>query len=155
MITLREMHEEEFHSYIDVFVPDYADEIVANYGTSHAQAVQKAQNTVATSLPQGTATKGQELLCILLGERIVGYFWYSYQTDDTSIFIQDFYILDDFRGKGYGREAMQALEAHVEAQGVGQIGLRVAADNKRAQHLYVSGGFRITGINMTRQIGGR
>ena len=152
MIKLRAMREDEFTGYLDYFIPDYANEIMANYGGSQQEALQKAKDEAATGLPQGVATKEQVLLCILLADQHVGYIWYRPQPDTQSVFILDFAILEQFRGNGYGRAAMRALEDHLKSDNVNQIGLRVAADNKAAQNLYLSGGFRATGINMIRQI---
>lgn len=152
MISLRNMREDEFSGYLDYFIPDYANEIMSNYGSTPAEALKRAKDEAATSLSQGVATKEQVLLCILLADQHIGYFWYRHQTDAQSIFIFDFAILERFRGNGYGRAAMLALEDHLKLKNVNQIGLRVAADNKTAQNLYLSGGFRATGINMIRQI---
>ncbi|HGG64167.1 MAG TPA: GNAT family N-acetyltransferase, partial [Rhodobacteraceae bacterium] len=66
-----------------------------------------------------------------------------------------FHILPPFQGKGLGKAALKALEALLLKQGITQIGLRVAADNSRAQGLYRAVGFRVTGVNMIRRIGPR
>jgi len=152
MISLRKMRQDEFSGYLDYFIPDYTDEIVTNYGIPYAQAHQRAIDAAATGLPQGVTTKEQVLLCILSDGQHVGYIWYSHLTGADSIFILDFVILEKFRRNGLGRSAMLALEQRLKSQDVTQIGLRVAADNKAAQNLYLSGGFRATGINMIRQI---
>ncbi len=152
MISLRDMREEEFSGYLDYFIPDYTDEIVTSYGIPYAQAHQRAIDAAATGLPQGVATIEQVLLCILSEDQHVGYIWYSHLTGATSVFILDFAILEKYRGNGLGRGAMLALEQRLKSQDVTQIGLRVATDNKAAQNLYLSGGFRATGINMIRQI---
>ncbi|MNP71107.1 putative acetyltransferase [compost metagenome] len=57
------------------------------------------------------------------------------------------------RGLGYGKAAMAALEASLQALGIHQIKLRVAHDNPRALALYQELGFSITGYNMVRHLG--
>lgn len=152
-LTLRAMRAAEFDDYRAYFIPDYAAEIVANYGLSKAEALTKATSAISDDLPQGVATSGQVLLCIADTSGVVGYIWYCPNHDAGSVFISDFCILPAHQGKGYGKQALATLEAQLIKDGFTQINLRVAADNARAQHVYLQGGFRATGINMTRPIG--
>ena len=54
--------------------------------------------------------------------------------------------------QGHGRAAFQALEARVQALGLGSIGLHVFAQNVGAQALYRSLGFGVTGLNMLKPL---
>lgn len=143
----------EFDGYVGYFIPDYAAEISANYGVPRPEAQVKATKTIAEELPQGVTTTGHVLQCITNQTGVVGYFWYRPNHDAGSVFINDFCILPAHQGKGYGKRALTLLEAQLANQGFTQITLRVAADNARAQHVYMQGGFRTTGINMIRNIG--
>jgi len=69
-----------------------------------------------------------------------------------SIFIKDFHIFVPHQGKGFGKQALHALEAELAQAGFEQIKLRVAEDNKRAKHVYGATGFRVTGVNMSKII---
>jgi ribosomal protein S18 acetylase RimI-like enzyme len=156
MIGFRPMLQDEFSSYLDYFIPDYAAEISTNYGLSNPEAVVQAKREIAKDLPNGPDTSGQVLLCITDGERenaeTIGYLWYRADTDSKMVFISDFHILPAYQGNGYGKQALQALESALARKGFEQIRLRVAADNTRAQHVYQAGGFRTTGINMSKRI---
>lgn len=153
VLELRAMREDEFDGYRDYFIPDYAAEIVSNYGLSEAEALAKASKEIATQLSEGAATTGHVLLCITIAAEVVGYIWYRPNHDAKSVFINDYCILPAHQGKGYGKQALAALEAQLVKDGFSQISLRVAADNERAQHVYLQGGFQATGINMIRRIG--
>ena len=156
MIKLRPMLPQEYAGYLAYFLPDYAIEITANYDLPPADALARAKGEIATDLPDGVETKGQVLLSIQdLDEGLVGYLWYKPDLKAKSAFIYDFHTLPPFQGKGLGKAALKALEALLLEQGITQIGLRVAADNARAQGLYRSAGFRTTGVNMIRRIGSR
>ncbi|CAN7683436.1 GNAT family N-acetyltransferase [Phyllobacterium sp. LjRoot231] len=156
MIVLRPMHGSEFPEYLDYFIPDYAAEISTNYGLSNTVALAQAKREVADDLPNGPDTEGQVLLCITDDERgnddVIGYLWYRPDKDSRSAFICDFHILRAYQGNGYGKRALSALEATLSDKGFEQIRLRVAADNERAHHIYRTGGFRTTGINMSKRI---
>ncbi|WP_440968987.1 GNAT family N-acetyltransferase [Phyllobacterium sp. 22229] len=156
MIGFRPMRQGEFSSYLDYFIPDYAAEISANYGLSSPEAVVQAKREIAEDLPNGPDTSGQVLLCITDSEKenaeTIGYLWYRADTDSRTAFISDFHILPACQGNGYGKQALLALEIALAREGFEQIRLRVAADNMRAQHIYKAGGFRTTGINMSKRI---
>jgi ribosomal protein S18 acetylase RimI-like enzyme len=148
------MLPQEYAGYLAYFLPDYALEITANYDLSPTDALAQAKQEIATDLPDGVDTDGQVLLSILdRDEGLVGYLWYKPDLPTKSAFIYDFHILPGLQGKGLGKAALKALDALLLAQGITQIGLRVAADNVRAQRLYRTVGFRVTGVNMIRRIG--
>ncbi|GJK95233.1 hypothetical protein TUM17569_06940 [Klebsiella oxytoca] len=50
------------------------------------------------------------------------------------------------------RITMAAFEHALKSQGISQVKLRVAGDNPRARHLYDAAGFRVTGVNMSKNI---
>ncbi len=152
-LELRAMQADEFDGYRAYFIPDYAGEIASNYGVSMAEALAKAASDINGALTQGVATAGNVLQCITNTADVIGYIWYRPDHDARSVFISDFCILPAHQNKGYGTQALAALEVRLTEDGFTQISLRVAADNPHAQHVYSQGGFRTTGINMTRRIG--
>lgn len=152
MISFRPMQENEFSLYTEYFIADYAHEISENYGLPLADSLEQAKKTIETSFPQGAQTDGEALLCIVKARKIIGYIWYRPDPTRTSVYIYDFHILPDQQGQGYGKQALKTLEDNLSQQGFKQIKLRVAADNKRAQHVYETNGFRVTGLNMNKTI---
>ena len=64
--------------------------------------------------------------------------------------IQDLIVDPAFRGRGVGRQLLDAAIAALTARGAPQIVLSTAARNETAQHLFASAGFRPTMIEMTR-----
>ncbi|ATU90949.1 GNAT family N-acetyltransferase [Phyllobacterium zundukense] len=154
MISFRPMRADEYSAYLDYFIPDYASEIAANYGLSDAEARARAISETDEDLPQGVATAGHVLLCIISGgDTLVGYLWYRPDLAARSAHISDFHIFAGQQGKGYGKQALVLLEAELAGSGFTQIRLRVAGNNNRAKHVYDVSGFRVTGINMSKSIG--
>jgi ribosomal protein S18 acetylase RimI-like enzyme len=152
MITLRPMLSHEFAAYAAYFVPDYAAELVANYGLPPAKALEQAQQELADDLPQGADTPGEILLCILLADQVIGYLVYSLKPITQSAFISDFHVLPQHQGEGFGTAAFAAFQTLLKSQGITQIRLRVAAKNKAAHRLYTKLGFFPTGINMAKTL---
>ena len=156
MISLRPMLGGEYPAYLDYFIPDYAAEISVNYGLSSLDALAHAKQEIANDLPHGVNTPGEVMLCVINqasdAESVVGYLWYRPDLATRSAFIKDFHIFAPHQGKGFGKQALNVLEAELARAGFDQIKLRVAEDNKRAMHVYKVTGFRVTGVNMSKTI---
>lgn len=156
MIQLRKMKGDEFSEYVSYFVQDYAAEISSNYDVDMVTALAKAEGAVKEELAQGVDTPDQVLLCAIAeidqNDSPVGYLWCTPNIKDQTIFISDFFILPQHRGKGYGLSALIAFEKTYLNTGYGEIRLRVAADNQMAERLYLRAGYRPTGINMRKAI---
>ena len=125
MIHLRDMQIGEFPDFIAYFIPDYAEEISANYD----------EDIDETDSP-------------------VGSLWCKPEETGKTVFISEFYVLPGHRGKGYAKSALIALEDMFARTGHREARLRVAADNEKAQRLYLAAGYRTTGINMRKSFGG-
>lgn len=156
MIVIRPMRDEEYAAYLNYFIADYAAEIATNYALSPEAALAQAQREIAEDLPDGVNTHGQALRCLFDEidgtEKRVGYLWYKPDAEIRSAFICDFYIFPSLQGQGLGKQAMASFEHELKNLGIRQIKLRVAGDNPRARRLYEVTGFRVTGINMSKNI---
>ena len=152
MIALRPIEPIEFPTFAAYFIPEYAAEITANFGTDPAIALAEATASLAQDLPQGADTPGEQMMCITLADQVIGYLFYSMNPDTRSAFIGDFHVLPAHQNQGIGTAAIAALEARLKPEGITQIRLRVAASNTRAQHLYTRLGFFPTGINMAKTL---
>lgn len=156
MVTLRDMLPREFPPYKEYFIDDYAREIVENYGHSMAAAISMAKKDLESSFPYGPVSDKHTLLCIEVEVNqkpvLVGYLWHCKNTSDSSTYIYDFYIYDAYRGKGYGKQAIGVFEKQLQGEGIGQIKLRVAYENKRALKLYEDLDFKISGYNMSKNL---
>ena len=158
MVNLRKMRVEEYPAYCDYFIADYSHEIAQNYGHSIEVATDLAHNDLIRYFPDGLETDEHDLLCIEIDSddtpKVIGYLWHSIKTSDSSTFIYDFYIADEYRGNGYGKQAISQLEALLVSIGINQIKLRVAYHNQRALALYQEVGFVISGYNMSKKLTG-
>ena len=152
MIQLRPMTSDEYPAYCDYFIDDYSREISENYGHSMERAIELANKDLLHSFPNGLETNEHELLCIESDTKVIGYLWHSIKASDKSTFIYDFFIFSNNRNKGYGKQAITALESQLQSAGIEQIKLRVAYRNQRALKLYQEVGFAISGYNMSKKI---
>lgn len=149
------MQEDEFSSYLDSFVLEFAAEVASTYGITERAAQEQVKREMELDLPDGINTTGHVLLCLVDSidpERLVGYLWYKQNLETNMAFIMDFSILPAYQGQGLGKQALIALEQELKRQGFQQIKLRVAPDNNRARHVYEATGFQVTGINMSKPL---
>ncbi len=153
MIILRALTPDEYSAYMARGVADYADDLASNYQLPPEQAAVESAHAAAQLLPQGQETAGHLPLAIATpDEALIGYLWFSETPETQSAYINDFEILPEYRGKGYGTDALSMLESQLRAKGIKQIRLRVAVSNGRAEALYARIGFFTTGINMAKTI---
>ncbi|WP_378081386.1 GNAT family N-acetyltransferase [Aeromonas bestiarum] len=162
LVRLLPMSQAHYPAYCTYFIEDYAQDIASNHGHDLATARRKAEASLLHSLPQGVATAGHSLLCILPASeeeavatsevQPLGYLWHAIDPDASATFIYDFYVAPAHRSQGIGKAAMAVLEADLRASGISQIKLRVAYDNPRALALYQEAGFAITGYNMAKRL---
>jgi len=77
---------------------------------------------------------------ILDGDTPVGYivlcFGYSLEWLGRDAFVDEFYLREDYRGRGWGRKAMAFLEHAARQRGVRALHLEVVNGNRGALHLY-------------------
>jgi ribosomal protein S18 acetylase RimI-like enzyme len=143
-VVLRPMLPDEFVTYLDWAIDDYAAELERN-GKATGEAAQVASRASYDSLlPDGLATLGHTLLVATDpngGER-VGVLWFGPSTDDPAMaWIYDIMVDEEKRGRGWGRAIMRAFEGEARARGFARAGLNVYGDNHVARRLYESLGY--------------
>jgi len=82
---------------------------------------------------------------LLEGDSVVGYmvvtFGYSIEFQGIDAFLDEIFILDAYRGRGFGAQAITHAEAYCREKGIRALHLEVERDNTRAQHFYRKLGF--------------
>ncbi|MNI89430.1 putative N-acetyltransferase YycN [compost metagenome] len=87
-------------------------------------------------------------------ETAVGYIWFNVTEGrrGREAFIYDIYIFEPYQGRGYGKQAMQALDEKARSMDVCKIGLHVFGQNQRAYQLYSKMGYGVTDITMSKDL---
>ena len=91
------------------------------------------------------------------GEDLIGYavltLGFSLEFHGRDAFIDEIYLSEAFRGKGYGGRALEFLEEQCRELGVKALHLEVEGKNERAQRFYRESGFaRQDSFLMTKRI---
>jgi ribosomal protein S18 acetylase RimI-like enzyme len=151
MVKLEPLHQEDFERFLERGIREYAEDHVRN-GNWHAEgALERARKEFEHYLPDGIHSKDQYLWSLVAEEgNKIGLLWV--QVKDQKAFIFDFLIDEAFRGKGFGKQALRALDETLKSMNVESVGLHVFGDNITAQELYKKVGFKITGIHMKKDL---
>ncbi len=154
MIRLVPLTEADFLEYLEPAIAGYAQEHVKGGRWQPEEALEKSRQEFMQLLPQGPATPGQYLFRIEAEGQKIGVLWFAVDRSwpQPRAWIYDIEIAEEFRGKGYGQQAMLALENKAKELGVRRIRLHVFGHNHTARALYEKLGYRVTNIDMAKDL---
>ncbi|MFD1019647.1 GNAT family N-acetyltransferase [Thalassobacillus hwangdonensis] len=151
MIALQPMDNKEFKAYLELSINDYASEHVRAGNWTEEEALTNATEQFNMLLPDGENSEGQKLFSIRDDEKEVGMIWLGLKPNNKG-FIYDIRIWEDHQGHGYGKQAMQEIEAFGRELGLTSIGLHVFGHNTVARELYKKLGYVETDIVMDKAL---
>jgi ribosomal protein S18 acetylase RimI-like enzyme len=152
MVKLIKMQQEDLEPYLERGIREYAEDHVRNGNWTAEESLERSRKEFEDLLPDGVDSRDQFLYSIFneSDDDKIGLLWV--QVKDQKAFIYDFIIDEGFRGKGYGKQALVALDEKLESLGAQSVGLHVFGDNVTAQELYRKMGYQITGIHMKKNL---
>jgi RimJ/RimL family protein N-acetyltransferase len=158
MIQLLPMTQPEYEPWLEQAITDYADDKVRAGTWEAGEALERSRAEFQRLLPDGLATKDNYVYSIWSDDAPldtpVGVLWMAVPPWKRSLaFVYDFSIFEPYRRRGYGSQALRALEDKVRALGLDTIGLHVFGYNHGAIALYEKAGYEITDINMSKKVG--
>jgi ribosomal protein S18 acetylase RimI-like enzyme len=155
MVTLRPMTEDEFAALKAAMYASYPEERAraAGGGVVTEEEIEAGKRQIDELMDEGIQSKEHHYWKIVAPQDgAVGDLWVMVDDARHRAFI--YFIGTDaaFRGRGYGQQAMEALEAEVRPLGVTQIALNVWGDNSVARRLYERMGYQPQAIQMAKAI---
>lgn len=156
MTLLIPMSATTFSEYLPLAIQGYASDNVNAGRWPSEGALARSRQDFADSLPQGLATPANYLFEIRVAEDgpTAGYIWFAIEEKLglRSAFVYDIEIKPAWRRQGHARAALDAIEPLVRELGGSSIGLHVFAQNRGAQDLYAKAGYRVSSINMRKDL---
>jgi ribosomal protein S18 acetylase RimI-like enzyme len=148
------MTAEEFAAYEDLDAHHYAENMVRAGFWASAGAYIRAKEVHTQLLPGGMHTENHLFFVIesLPNQDAVGVIWLyvDRQVDPPSGFIYDLLIHEPFRGQGWGKGAMLAVEQVARDLGLSSLFLNVFEHNQIAKALYISLGYQVQSLSMRK-----
>lgn len=155
-IHLIPMREEDFEPYLARAIQDYAQENITSGDWDASDALDKSREAFGKLLPSGLASAKQHLFTALNAESgaKVGMIWFAEKDAraGTTAFIYDFLVYEPFRGKGFGKKILAALEEQARKLGIKTIALHAFGHNQTAIQLYQKTGYETKHIVMSKEL---
>ncbi|HQU25955.1 MAG TPA: GNAT family N-acetyltransferase [Acidimicrobiales bacterium] len=152
---LREMSAERLGEWLPGMWVGYRASIVAAGYSEEAADANVARNRAALTSGEGLA-EGNHVFDVLVEGRPVGVVWIARSSGGAGggaeYYVYDVEVDEAERGRGYGRLAMELVEAWVRAAGGSRIGLNVWGNNAVARSLYTSLGYRELAVSMAKDL---
>lgn len=154
MSKLVPMTQAEYDVYIERLITDYAADNVRTGYWSEEEALERSRKQTESLLSQGLQTVDRYLYALYDGDIAVGMIWLRAELDRPikSGFIFDVEVKEEFRGKGYGKQAMLLIEEKARELGIKRMGLHVFGYNQVAKKLYEGIGYTVSSLNMLKDL---
>lgn len=155
-VRLRPLLDDEFDSYVEHGKAWFVRQLVED-GAAQDQAERTAEDEWARQLPDRLDSPDQFIFAIEdenTGER-VGDAWLSKRPTPLLgdiAFVSSIEIAEQFRRRGFARDAMLLLEDQARALGLDRIILNVYGNNEPARSLYRSLGYDERAVTMAKQL---
>jgi ribosomal protein S18 acetylase RimI-like enzyme len=148
------MTADEYPIFVAATKAEYAHDIEEHGGQTRAAALQKAEDDMASILPQELETAGHSVFVVEADEAAVGRLWLAERPlgGRQVLFIYDISIEAERRVRGYGRGAMRLAEEEARRRGIRRIELNVFGGNDVARSLYRSLGYVETSVQMAKDL---
>ncbi|MDG4656330.1 GNAT family N-acetyltransferase [Ectobacillus antri] len=150
-LSLQPMTKETFQVFLQEEIQSYAQSIAKSMLLTEEQALQRSKEQINKLLPDGHLTKHHYLFDVV-GEKQVGNVWVFLDQEKKRAFLYNIRLVEEERGKGYGRMTMTLLEEWVKEQGMMHLALHVFSYNTVARNLYESLGFEVASLNMLKTL---
>ena len=150
---MRSATADEIDAWVSRVAADYAADIAASGSLPLEEARQKAENELRAQLTDGPARTSQLFFRLIAGEQPVGWLWLAIPFpggDPTMAWMNYVQVDEEFRGRGYGRQAMLLAEEEAATRGMTSVGLNVLGNNTVARGLYNSLGYQVTAQQMKK-----
>ena len=151
-ISFEPFPDADLHEWIEQTRLNYINERISA-GDSLAEAEANADATDERLFPNGSPAPGQLVGRLVSNAQAIGYLWVgTFGSDPERWWVWDVMIDEQFRGQGFGRQAMLLAETLARREGALTLGLNVLGHNHVARALYTSLGYTETARHMRKTL---
>ena len=150
-LRLRTLVDAELAEFVEACRSEYVTGLVEQARLPPDFAARKAERDLAAY--EGVIPQGHSFYWIESDGERIGRLWFE-ERESARVgriaWLYEVEIDPPFRGRGYGRIAMQLLEDNVRARGIPEIALNVWGGNDLARSLYRSEGYFERSVEMAK-----
>ena len=150
------MTDTELETYLQYLIPDYAADHVRAGNWSADEAEDRAAAQVHQLLVDGVNTPDHYLYMMRVDEvdEPVGLMWFAVTREGINPrgYIYDIIVYEAYRRRGFGAQAMRAIEQKARDLNLDTIGLHVFAHNPAARTLYENLDYNVTDFWMVKTL---
>jgi len=141
-VYFSKMNESEYNMFCEGTLKRYAEDLIRVGYSEVDDALQRAQEDFDKVFPQGFSTPDDTRFYSILNNKddVIGGLLVL-KAQEYVAAIADFIIYAAYRGKGYGLQALKAMEEELKQDGYKAIILSAFEDNIAAKALYEKFGF--------------
>ena len=153
-VALRPMSAAEFPAWKSESVAAYAADMFENGGLPREAAETKANADFDGLLAHGVETPDHFLNVLEEDGTVVGYLWTAVRDAPRGrvLFVFEVRVVEEARGRGLGRRAMELAEDLARARDLHRIDLNVMGGNEVARGLYRSLGYDEVAVYMGKSL---
>ena len=153
-LRLRPISDEELAERLPRWEAGYRRHLVEFAGMGEDEATAKAARDYPGLFPGGRPLPDHFVFVVEDDSgHTVGHVFYAVRPPGSrKAWLYDIEIAEEWRGRGYGREAMRLFEEDALARGLTTVGLNVFGGNEPARSLYRSLGYSELGVEMTKPL---
>lgn len=153
MVKLENKTANELAAWLPAMFEHYvAERIKAGEESESAQRFSLAQRSEL--FPNDVPATDQFIMNVIGDDRVVGTVWLGRPLSGSreTWFVFDIEIDKEFRGRGFGRAAMEAAEEWTRERNGTRLGLNVFGPNLTARSLYDSLGYEVMATTMFKDL---
>jgi len=150
VIQLVEKRQPQLKAWLVDMWAHYRDELL-RAGETPEGAEQNIARNEAVLFKDGEPAEGQFIFDVVSDDVSIGSLWLG-KRSDHEWYVYDVVIDEGFRGKGFGRQTMQAAEDFAKSKNGSRIALNVFGPNAVARKLYGSMGYNEMAIAMFKDL---
>ena len=143
-VRVRNLTQGEFEVFTEAAMTRYAQSFI-DRGLDRDKAEEIARSATNGLLPDGQATRGVALRCLVHERDVVGWLWVADSgpvPGQPGAYVYNVEVEEGYRGRGFGRALMLHAEQVAYDWGSQRIGLNVFEGNTAAEALYDSLGYQ-------------